>query len=184
MPCPIEALAFDNVVVLTYGSNMLICESCQINPATVDFTHVVSGEVQKLKLCAECAAEKNIHVQGPLSLTDILFGLGDKNVEPSATPDHACPSCHMRRSDFRKTTQLGCPVCYETFAAELAPMFKSMHGDVRHIGKVPRLEQVNVELQLLQRQLDDAVETQDFEEAARLRDAVREVNVTNRADAS
>lgn len=161
----------------------MICESCQVNQASVDFTQIVNGETKKLQLCAECAAEKKIDVHGPLSLTDILFGLGNTTEDAAPGPDEACPNCHMRRSDFRKTTQLGCPVCYETFADDLAPMFRSMHRDIRHAGKIPRSEQFNVELQSLEEQLGEAVERQDFEEAARLRDAVRELRLTTSADA-
>lgn len=174
---------FDRARVLPYRAITMICQSCQVNPATGDFTQIVDGETKKLQLCAECAAEKKIDVHGPLSLTDILFGLGDNQEQAPSATEETCPHCHMRKSDFRKTSQFGCPACYETFAGELEPMFRSMHRDVRHVGKVPAAARLGVELESMQRQLDEAVERQDFEEAARLRDAVRELRSAGSVDA-
>ena len=88
--------------------------------------------------------------------------------------ERKCPSCHMRSSDFRKTSRLGCATCYRTFAGELAPILEDMHRGDRHTGKVPRNAAV-IREEELRLQLEEAVAAQRFEEAARIRDAIREL---------
>lgn len=151
----------------------MVCESCGKNDATVSLTQISEGEVRKLSLCKECAAARNVGLNGPISLTDILFGLGSAVSEAESRPDTACPNCHMRRSDYRKTSQLGCAVCYATFADDLTPVLRSMHNKLRHAGKVPAAELKNVKLSELETSLRAAVAEQRFEDAARLRDGIR-----------
>lgn len=151
----------------------MLCEICHKNEATVDLTRIVDGEIKKMTLCAGCAAQKKPDIQSPITLTDILFGLGTSAAGETSPPDESCPQCHMRLSDFRKTSQLGCAACYETFARELAPMFKSIHRGIQHVGKIPRREKMRVEIRVMEQQLRGAVAEQKFEEAARLRDHIR-----------
>ena len=151
----------------------MLCETCGKNEATVNLTQITEGEVRKLNLCKDCAAARNISLNGPISLTDILFGLGSTIREADSRPDAACPNCHMRRSDFKKTSQLGCATCYTTFADDLTPVLRSMHNKLRHAGKVPATELRNVKLSQLETGLRTAVTEQRFEDAARLRDCIR-----------
>jgi protein arginine kinase activator len=154
----------------------MLCESCGKNEATVSLTQITEGQVKKMSLCKECAAARNVSLNGPISLTDILFGLGTAVSEADSRPDTACPNCHMRRSDFKKTSQLGCAACYETFAEDLAPLLRAMHNNkLRHVGKIPVAELKNVKLQEMESGLKVAVAEQRFEDAARLRDMIREL---------
>ncbi len=152
------------------------CEVCQENEATVHLTQIVDGHVKKINMCEACAAKSGLEMKGALSITDILLGLG--GVKPAGRPeaDRACPRCHMRRADFKKTGRLGCPDCYETFTAELAPMVQSMHHSSQHVGGIPVHEELRVqktaEIAALQQALDKAVAGENFEEAARLRDRI------------
>jgi len=79
----------------------------------------------------------------------------------------------MNRQDFKKTSRLGCPKCYETFEEELTGLLKVIHGSTRHVGKVPEGEEVTAEILSLQKALEEAVVAQNFEEAAKLRDLIR-----------
>lgn len=155
----------------------MLCESCNEREATVHLTQVADGHVKKVHLCEECAAKSGFDLQGPMSITDILIGMGGAPAGEAGAPDRSCPRCHLRRSDFKKTGRLGCPECYETFAAELMPLVKGMHRSEQHTGKVPSREsarlRVSAELAELQKSLDRAIREENYEEAARLRDQIQ-----------
>lgn len=158
----------------------MMCELCKEREATVHLTQVVDGSIKKLHLCEECAAQSGFDLQGPISITDILLGMGVQK-EPATTPatERSCPKCHMRRTDFKKTGRFGCPTCYEAFAEELPPLLKAMHRSEQHIGKIPAAEgtrvRASVELSKVQQDLDKAVGSENYEEAARLRDRIQKL---------
>ncbi|MBP7829681.1 MAG: UvrB/UvrC motif-containing protein [Kiritimatiellae bacterium] len=160
----------------------MLCESCKQHEATVHLTQVVDDSVKKVHLCEECAAQKGLDVHGPVSISDLLMGLG-KAIEPEskrpAAGEHACPRCHMRPSDFKKTGRLGCPDCYDAFAGELGPLIKGMHRSEQHVGKAPGTAGAapapagDSGLAALQKALEEAVAGERYEEAARLRDLIQ-----------
>lgn len=166
----------------------MLCEHCSEREATVHLTQVIEGEVRKLHLCEQCAAESGFDVHGTMSVTDILLGMGGEISAPAASEmiERSCPVCHMRRSDFKKTGQFGCPSCYETFADELKPLLKAIHRGEQHTGKVPAREGVRVrmsaQLARLQQALDQAVADEKYEEAASLRDQIRDCKVAIAAE--
>ena len=158
----------------------MICEQCSEKDASVHLTQVIDGQVKKLHLCEECAAQLGFEIEEPMSMTNLLLGM-DGGAPTVADPEleRSCPKCHMRKSDFRKTGQFGCPSCYEAFEQELTPLLKAMHRGERHLGKVPEREGIRVQasakLEGLKRALDKAVTAEQFEEAANLRDQIRDV---------
>lgn len=158
------------------------CELCKQNEAAVHLKHAFNGEVREVHLCSDCAAKKGFVAKlSPASLTDFLFGMeAQRKVEPQGT-DISCPNCHMRRSDFRKNSRFGCSVCYQAFSEELVPLLDEFQKGHQHVGKVPVREKNAVELAALQKKLELAVEIQNFEEAARLRDEIQALR-SNRTD--
>lgn len=156
----------------------MLCESCKEREATVHLTQVVDGAIKKLHLCEDCATKSGFDIQGPLSITDILLGMGIQKPTESPEAERTCPRCHMRRTDFKKTGRFGCAACYEAFAEELPPLLKAMHRSDQHTGKVPKREsarvQASAELATLQQKMDKAIASENFEEAASLRDRIIE----------
>lgn len=158
----------------------MICEQCGQKPATIHLTQVIDGEVKKLHLCEACAASTGFDLPGNLSVTDILLGIdGDSalTTKPVSDLQRSCPTCHMRRSDFKKAGQFGCPDCYEAFREELTPLLRAMHRGDRHVGKIPARQglavRASAELAELEDQLKEAIASERFEEAARIRDVIR-----------
>jgi protein arginine kinase activator len=149
------------------------CEICQQNEAAVHFKQVVNGSVRELHVCQDCASENGFDVQSPMALTDFLFGLGMPDTEVDGTLEKTCPSCSLTLSAFRKHSRVGCARCYETFSEELETVLRAMHGADRHVGKVPAGEKLSAEIVAMQRALERAVSQEDFEEAAELRDAIK-----------
>lgn len=170
----------------------MVCENCQHRDATVHVTQVVNGQVAKHHLCEVCAAEKGLQVQGqPMDLGGMLATLKEQLAELKNSPVLAglsgpgvCPACGTTRTDVLKRGRMGCDRCYETFAAEMLPVVVSLqHGD-QHLGKVPRHAsdrlKTSVEAARLRRELDQAVASEQYEQAARLRDQIKALPLEGR----
>ena len=155
------------------------CCVCKAKPATVHLTQIVGDKMQKLDLCEECAKTKGVNDPASFAMADLMLGLGaSQELDPSAgAVEVKCPRCGFSQADFKKSGRLGCPECYRTFAEGLAGLLKTMHKGVRHVGKAPealRQTRDNVDrLKNLQKKLAKAIETEDFELAAELRDEIK-----------
>ena len=153
------------------------CQICHAKEAVVHVKQFYEGTVKEIHVCHECAAQHGIDVEPPVSLTDFLFGIDvEQKVQPHVGgEDKECAVCHMRGSDLKKTSRLGCPSCYETFSDELMPLLAAIQKGDRHVGKFPAREGVAAEVSLLRKSLQEAVASENFEEAARLRDLLRDL---------
>ena len=161
------------------------CDTCGEQEATVHLTQMVNGTVKKIHLCEQCAEQSGIDVNGPVSLSDVLFGMGAPSAAP-AGQDKSCKACGLTRGDFKKTSRLGCPACYDAFAEELEPLLAAMHKGTRHAGKVPAAEaagqESGAEVEAMRQQLKEAIAAENYEEAARLRDLIRQERKKARAE--
>lgn len=138
--------------------------------------------MQKVDLCEDCAKTKGVNDQTGFSLADLLLGLGaSQELEQSVGgTDAKCPQCGFTQADFKKSGRLGCSECYVTFAEGLSGLLKSMHKGTRHVGKVPESlrtkRDLTEQLNSLQKKLNKAIETESFEQAAQLRDEIKQLN--------
>ena len=159
-----------------------MCCVCKEREATVHLTQITGDKMQKVDLCEECAKNKGVNDTAGFSLADLLLGLGaSQEIEQaSGGADLACPRCGFTQADFKKAGRLGCPECYRTFSEALEGLLKTMHKGTRHIGKVPetmrQTRDITDRLKSLQRKLAKAIETEDFEQAAVLRDEIKQMN--------
>jgi protein arginine kinase activator len=156
------------------------CQVCGQNPATVHLTDIVQGKKKDTHLCQSCAEGQQLMQQQELNLPAILQTLIGQHVGPQADElaRLACPTCGIRYMEFRARGRLGCPHDYAIFRAGLEPLLQRIHRSARHVGKAPRhgagppeRHEMLVELR---RQLSAAVAAEAYEEAARLRDLLRE----------
>jgi protein arginine kinase activator len=136
--------------------------------------------MQKVDLCEECAKAKGVTETTGFSLADLLLGLGaSQEIEQAGGGVQLkCARCGFTQADFKKAGRLGCPECYNTFSEALEGLLKTMHKGLRHIGKVPESlrasRDLTDKLKLLQKKLSKAIEAENFEEAATLRDEIRQ----------
>lgn len=157
------------------------CDICGKKEATVHLTEIVNDKVTKLHLCEECAKDKGTEMEEHFGLGDLLAGLTDigSAVEPEVLGSVKCPACGFTYQDFKKIGRLGCGECYEAFKVQLGPLLKKIHGADRHVGKVPIMVGKTVKdtktLQELKTKMDKAIQEENFEEAARLRDRIHEL---------
>src|SRR5208337_4918661 len=152
----------------------MLCSACKEKPATVHLTQIVGDKMQKLDLCEECAKVKGVNEATGFHMADIMLGLGAAQELEQSTggTEVKCPRCGFTQADFKKSGRLGCPECYKTFGEGLEGLLKSMHKGTRHIGKVPeslrRNRDLSDRLMALQKKLDQAIENENFEQAAHL----------------
>ena len=155
------------------------CDICKKAEATVHLTQIVEGKMLKVDLCESCAKEKGVQEAAGFSLADLLVGLGAAEEMKVESPGAQCPVCGFTQADFKKTGRLGCSACWETFEAGLASLLKAMHKGDHHIGKVPTRAAhtlvISEKIRQLSAELEKAVHAEKYEDAAVLRDQIREL---------
>jgi len=151
------------------------CELCKQQKAEVAIKQMVDGEERELFVCPSCAQR----AAGTLvtSLVEMLLGAAIDLQLPERDL-LACPECGLSRPEFRKRARVGCARCYETFARELAPMLRDMHSGDHHVGKTPARERVSRTRSDLESALKNAIRAQRYEDAAVLRDRIRNLHAT------
>ncbi len=162
------------------------CQRCD-RAATFHITELTGpGGPKEIHLCEECIRN---YLQDPSSGKSGAVGVHDigshtfkmvQTAEELAQLDQrTCPVCGLSFYDFRQMGRLGCPHDYTYFERELEPLLASIHGKTRHEGKTPRLGRVTTEAQTelirLRREMQEAVEREDYEQASRLRDQIRQI---------
>ena len=185
----------------------MICEFCKKNPASIHIQEIVNDERKMVHICAECANSAEIRDElmekfslpaflNPLSQ---LAGGGAIDFEklgdaPSAkTPDVTCSSCGLTSKQVQEKGNLGCPDCYNAFEMLLAEMIPMMQRDGKHVGRRPtdadpgnpstegHHAQLDVKLEVLERELQDALSVENYEQAARIRDQISAIQAQEAA---
>jgi protein arginine kinase activator len=156
------------------------CQRCQKEEATVHLTEIVNHEKRERHLCERCAQEEGITVKAShSSMADLMTTF----VTQSAVQELVrlkCPHCQSTFVEFRSAGLLGCPHDYDVFERALLPLIERAHeGQSRHVGKRPRRlgepRDFQTEIVRLRRDLARAVEDEDYEAAARLRDRIHTI---------
>lgn len=168
----------------------MLCQECQKRPATVHYTKIVNGQKSEMHICEQCAAGMNdfvfpLGLDNTFSLNQILAGLmemdptGDKAARQTAAA--RCPSCGLTYAQFRQSGRLGCGECYQSFATQLLPLVRRIHGSSEHRGKIPKrggsAAQKRRRLEQLRSELNRAVAREEFERAAEMRDQIRRLEL-------
>ena len=160
----------------------MLCCICKEREATVHLTQIAGDKMQKVDLCEECAKTKGVNDPTGFSLADLLLGLAaSQEIEQSAGGGEIrCPRCGFTQADFKKAGRLGCPDCYKAFGEGLDGLLKSMHKGTHHAGKVPeslrQTRDLSDRLKNLQKKLAKAIEDENFEQAALLRDEIKQMS--------
>ncbi len=173
-------------------------KKCQIcgKRASIYLTQIINGQASDLALCETCAREKGLFDPQSLTFAEKFFpdafkekvdklvkeliGQGTETPQPSArrrTGDMLteCPTCHFTLEDFRNTGRLGCADCYSVFADEIrAEEQRSEESEDSPAPAAP--ESTSVRRSKMEQQLQAAIEREDYETAARLRDELKELN--------
>jgi protein arginine kinase activator len=162
----------------------MYCQNCQKNDATIHLTEITDGLRTETHLCENCAQDEGIAVKSQLSINELLSNLlstqpSDDELFADGKQNISCPHCGCTLEQFTKDAVLGCPYDYEVFEKSLAPLIKKAHnGKTTHCGKVPSKTSTDtkeqIELMKLRRDLEAAVQNEDYELAAELRDKINQ----------
>ncbi len=161
---------------------MKLCEQCG-EQATVHLCLPISGqEPVEHHLCSHCAEQKNLLVGKELQISQIVQMMMNKygSEGNDKLARLSCPACGLHYTEFRTQGRLGCPHDYEAFRLGLLPLLERIHRKTVHIGKRPRQRPVATQAEViaLRKLLRDAVQLENFERAAELRDLIRQKEQT------
>jgi protein arginine kinase activator len=154
------------------------CQRCH-NEATVHLTEPNDGQERELHLCRACARKAGLVLpEAPpkLALDLVVESLIVANVGELASElaELVCPDCGIKYMEFRSGGRLGCPLDYWVFSKGLTPLLQRFHGATRHVGKVARRRDGAIERLRMRTRLREAIAREEYEEAARLRDLLRQ----------
>ncbi len=169
------------------------CQHCGQREATVHLVEMDASRRRDLWLCSECAEaeqwrrmdsvsdrDQDEDVPGeqggeiPGAFDAMLAFLGQAGRPEPRDGETACGHCGTTWVDFQSSGRLGCARCYQAFRRPLLPLLAAFHRHATYMGRAPRARAGGdtgvIEISRLRVALEKAIATEDFEEAARLRD--------------
>lgn len=159
----------------------MLCENCKKETATTHIKRTVNGVTKEYYLCPECAAKLGFSNFNFFDMND-LWGslLGNQNT--SIPQAKRCKTCNTSFDEIVKCGKMGCPDCYLEFRNEIMPTLIKMHGKTEHKGTSPEKNSTitktdnaeNDEILKLENDLKQAIEAEEFEKAAEIRDILKE----------
>ncbi|MBQ3265866.1 MAG: UvrB/UvrC motif-containing protein [Ruminococcus sp.] len=163
----------------------MLCQHCKKNEATTVVKTMINGKYTEYRLCSDCAHELGYDSMFPDFAADFggLLSSFFSNALPAVSGATHCKSCGSTLNDIKRTGKVGCADCYDTFFSELLPTIRSVHGNTEHKGKCPdaveyavseeQTEEKSDKIAQLKAQLKKAIESENFERAAQLRDEIK-----------
>lgn len=156
------------------------CRRCS-KTATLHVTEIREGKAVAIHLCDTCAREylDKPAESGDSSQSSEFASKLDELMAETAESPATCPNCGITFNEFRECGRFGCAQDYTEFFAELMPLLENIHEDIKHIGKRPRGTLIGTQDQArliqLRNEQRTAIEMEDYETAARLRDEIAEL---------
>lgn len=154
------------------------CDKCKQREATITIAEVVNKKQIKTYLCEKCANESEGIILNN-TFEEFLSGILNEHEKKEHVQILQCNNCGMTLAEFKMSSKLGCANCYATFNNYLTPVLKRMHGNIKHTGKVSKkqlkeIETIN-EIVLLDKKLSEAIKKEEYEDAAKYRDMIRDL---------
>lgn len=159
----------------------MFCNECGKNEANVHLTHIINGKKTESHLCEDCAKKNQAILNSNFSMENLFSvmlnnSFNNKTYLPAAK---SCTNCGMTYENFRNTGKFGCSHCIDSFKGRLKPVIKSIQGYDRHIGKIPKRAggdyKIQMDIERLKNDLKGAVEREEYELAAELRDKINDL---------
>ncbi len=161
---------------------IMLCSNCKKNQATIYYKQNINGTLTENFLCGECADKLNIGKSFFSSALNInpfagFFGYQQQpQIRKNIEAPKRCTLCGSEFSDIVKSGKMGCAKCYEVFNTEISPTVIHLHGNVTHNGRATGSYKAKNELKNkiieLKKELKTAIDEQNFEKAAALRDEI------------
>lgn len=162
----------------------MLCDSCGKRNAIIAYTNMKETKIEIVHLCAKCAEEKmkgdldfnNIITEKVADFIDGIFKMSTQDSDDDNLIKKSCPNCNTTLNEVVKENKVGCETCYEVFKVEINNLLKNMESSSIHKGKIPKNGDISflnrkTKLDLLNK-LNVAIELEEYEEAAKLRDEI------------
>lgn len=156
----------------------MLCDDCKKKAATIFFKEVLPGKVVELHLCDECANKRGLIMHKKMSPIEML----QKLLKERSTQDEKiiCPVCCLSLAEFKRRGRFGCSSCLNTFKPHINNLIKQLHQSDKHIGRKPgRGQKKAFEVFKLREELKKALAREAYEEAAEIRDKLRNYGVAD-----
>lgn len=159
----------------------MICQNCNKNDATLHMKRIINGSAAEVHLCSDCA--RSLGYGEAFSGFGLGFGhlLGEllSSGEVGSANSMRCPACGKSFEEIAEDGKMGCAECYAVFYDRLLPTLNKIHGKSSYMGSKPQMSGdtrgSGANLDELKIALSEAVERQDFELAASLRDRINDI---------
>ena len=167
----------------------MMCEDCGARPAKFHLVTIINGNRVERNLCPSCMAKHQKQIPGIdfSNLAGILNSiLENKDSQEQARQEaelegYVCDQCGMTYLEFQKCGMLGCANCYQAFKAPMTALLQRVHGNTQHAGRVPggvhSGTSIRMNIDRLKQKLQKAIADEEYEQAAKLRDAIRALNI-------
>jgi protein arginine kinase activator len=163
----------------------MLCQRCKKNEATIHMTQITNGSKREIHLCEECASMTQGIAVVPIVTLDQwlnhIISAAHAGLQ-TEEDENTCPACGISYGEFRSCGRLGCPQCYQAFSEPLAAVIKRLHGGHHHTGKMPVHVDQNIarkrKIVELKDALGKAIKTEAYEQAADLRDQIKELETS------
>ncbi|MGL5152878.1 MAG: UvrB/UvrC motif-containing protein [Clostridium sp.] len=163
------------------------CDKCGKREAIINIIKVSKEEEKSLWLCEECAKEMVGLSPSKEEVIDGKFqGLINGFIQALNTTKKSgeleklkCDFCGYTYMNFKDSGEVGCENCYRAFNTQIRPIVKRIHGDLEHIGKIPKRTGkeiiISKNLKRLRYDLQKAIIDEEYEEAAIIRDKIKSI---------
>lgn len=151
------------------------CEHCK-KPCVIHLTQIINGEVKKADMCETCPHAKQFQDPLQFGLMEKLLGIAMQQGVPTGGKDLVCDHCGYSEAEFHKTGRLGCPECYNVFVTPKMEILRKIQDAEVHKGKAPKNQSkrtLRQSVAQLTKDLLDAVELENYERAAQIRDELK-----------
>ena len=175
----------------------MLCQNCGENEANIRYTQIINGVKKEIALCSSCAKKLGMeNIELPINFNSFLGDFFNDYAETEFLPmlqtnEVKCKTCGMTYNDFINTGVFGCSDCYDVFSNPIDSLLKNLHGTAKHIGRSPKgkAEKIKIEdkdekqekpeenkKEKLEKDLEKAIKEERYEDAAKIRDMIKEMN--------
>lgn len=185
----------------------MLCENCGKREANVRYSENINGRRKELNLCEECSKKLGINqidFNMPIDFSSFLGGFMDELSTPEFMPmfntlkETKCNTCHSTFEDIINTGMIGCQDCYDIFEEKLDPIIKKIQGSNKHIGRIGKIIDNKIDekntskesnqkeknnennIAMLQEKLKKAIKEERYEDAAKIRDEIKNLENNNK----
>ncbi len=161
------------------------CQQCN-KAATFHITELTGNTPQEYHLCEEHArqyltatSQESTTIGGLAAALAQQMAVSQTAEDLARLDQQACPVCGITFHEFRSQGRLGCPHDYVCFQNQLEPLIANVHGETKHVGKLPKHSALKSEkrtrLIRLRREMKEAIEEERYERASQLRDEIQRI---------